>query len=433
MRHVIVMTSTGMIGLTFMFLVDAVTLFWVAQLGVEMFIAAMGYAWAIQLATISMGIALMIAAIALVAKSMGQENWEQARQQATSSIVISVAVLSVAVLFILPFREPILRLVGAEGETLEVASKFLLISVPTIPVMVVGMVGSGLLRAEGDALRSMVGTTSMGVVAMIVDPLFIYGFDMGVQGAALGISVSRTASTILVLYFISSKNLLAPLGQTNVRTWLVPFALIALPSLLTQMSSPAGNFIATTVISEAGESAVAGWAVMNRILVLAFGGVFALSGVVGGIVGQNYGAQKFDRVRQTFWDAILVSCLYVMAVWALLAIFTYPILWVFDVEGQAADVVRSFTYYAAAGFIFASVLYVANASFNNLGRPIFSTYLNWFKDGVLMFPLSIIGLSFFGAVGVVYAMGLAWLFSGLVGGYWAWRFILKLEQKSVNP
>ena len=83
MRHVAVMTTTGMIGLTFMFLIDAITLFWVSRLENESFMAAMGFAWTVQFFTISVGIAFMIATTALVSRSLGAENWEDARKQTT--------------------------------------------------------------------------------------------------------------------------------------------------------------------------------------------------------------------------------------------------------------------------------------------------------------------------------------------------------------
>ena len=431
MRHVVVMTSTGMLGMTFMFLVDAVTLFWVSQLEVEMFMAAISFAWSVQFFTIAFAVAFMIAAAALVAKSIGEEDWERARKQATVSIVITVAAISAIAILLVIFRREILGLVGAEGAALDTASDFLMISLPTLPFMAVGMIGSAILRAEGDALRAMAGTMSTGAVAMIVDPLFIFGFDMGVLGAALGISVSRIASAAMVMYFvIFSKDLLGPIQTSDIARWWKPFAFILFPTLLTQAASPTGNIIATAVISDFGEAAVAGWGIMNRVLVVAFGGVFSLSGAIGGIIGQNYGAQLFDRVRMAYRDAVIFSTVYVVLVWILLILLTPVIISIFNASDAAGDVVRAFTFFAAGSFIFAGILYVSNASFNNLGRPQYSTICNWLKDGVFLYPLLILCAGWFGAVGVVYAAGLAWVLSGLVGGIWGWVFTKKLKAQA---
>jgi putative MATE family efflux protein len=431
MRHVAVMTSTGMIGLTFMFLVDAITLFWVSKLNSETFMAAMGFAWTVQFFTISIAVAFMIAATALVSRSLGAEDWENARKQTSVSAVLSVGVLSIGVVFLLLFRNTILSAVGAEGETLKVASNFLLISVPSLPIMALGMIGSAVLRAEGDGLRSMMVTVSSGITAAIVDPLLIFGLEMGVQGAALGVSIARVTSAILAVYFvIAVKDLAAKITLSDISRWYMPFTVIAVPTILTQMASPTGNLLATSVISEFGEGAVAGWAVLGRISVVAFGGVFALSGAIGGIVGQNFGAGEFDRVRMAYRDALIFSTAYVVAIWGVLALLTPFILSAFNLSDAAADVVIAFNYVAAGSFAFAGALYVSNASFNNLGKPLYSTLFNWIKDGALMLPLCLWGASVCGAKGVVYGQGAAWVIAGISSAIFGWRFISQVETRT---
>jgi putative MATE family efflux protein len=431
MRHVAVMTSTGMIGLTFMFLVDAITLFWVSKLDNESFMAAMGFAWSVQFFTISVAIAFMIAATALVSRSLGADNWEDARKQTSVSALLTVAVLTVAVIALLMFREQILTAVGATGDTRKVASDFLLVSVPSLPIMALGMIGSAVLRAEGDGLRSMMVTVSSGVTAAIVDPLLIFGLDMGVQGAAWGVSIARVTSACLAIYFvIAVKDLAGRISVSDIKRWYLPFTMIALPTVLTQMASPTGNLLATGVIADFGEAAVAGWAVLGRITVVAFGGVFALSGAIGGIVGQNFGAGEFGRVRDAYRDALIFSTGYVLIVWAILALLTPSILTAFNLSNEAADVVTAFNYVAAGSFAFAGALYVSNASFNNLGRPLYSTLFNWIKDGALMLPLCLWGASIYGAQGVIYGQGAAFVIAGLASAFFGWRFIGHVEART---
>lgn len=429
MRHVAVMTTTGMIGLTFMFLIDAITLFWVSKLENENFMAAMGFAWTVQFFTISVGIAFMIATTALVSRSLGAENWEDARKQTTVFALLTFIILSITVFFLLIFRREILMSIGATGITLDTASTFLLISVPSLPIMALGMIGSAVLRAEGDGVRSMMVTISSGIVAAIVDPLFIFGFDMGIQGAALGVSVARMVSAILAIYFIIKvKDLAGPISFQDIKKWYLPFIMIAVPTILTQLASPTGNMFATSVISEFGESAMAGWAVLGRITVVAFGGVFALSGAIGGIIGQNFGAEKFGRVKSAYRDALIFSTFYVFIIWGILAILTPFILKIFNLSEGAADVVKAFNYIAAGSYIFAGALYVSNASFNNLGKPLYSTLFNWIKDAAIMLPFCIIGASLYGSSGVVYGQGLAYIFAGILSVVFGWWFINRIEK-----
>ena len=115
MRHVIVMTMTGMIGLTFLFLVDAVTLFWVSQLNREVLMAAMGYAWTVQFFTISASVGLMIATLAMVSKSIGRKRFVLARKQATVGVVVTCAFLCIVSVFFMGVSHGIPDDYGGKG------------------------------------------------------------------------------------------------------------------------------------------------------------------------------------------------------------------------------------------------------------------------------------------------------------------------------
>lgn len=428
MRHIVVMTMTGSLGISFMFLVDMATLFWVSYLGVEQYVAAMGYAFAIQFFTISTGIGFMIAATAMVSKSMGQGNFEQARRQTTVAVMLSFGCQLVVALIVVLFRREILSLAGAGGETLEVAARFLVIAVPSLPFMALGMVGSAVLRAEGDAMRAMLVTVSAGLIAVVIDPFLIIGLDMGVDGAALGMVISRSASALLALWFVVRVHDLAARPDFgSVRAFAKPFFLIALPAVMTQLASPFGNAVMTRVMAEYGDAAVAGLAVVVRVGVLTFGGVFALSGAIGGIIGQNFGAGRMDRVKAAYRDSLLFCFLYTVTAWGLLALTTEWMVAVFHLGGDAAGVMRAFTHIAAFGYSFTGFVFVANAAFNTLGRPAYSTVSNWLRDGVLMYPSCLIFGAWYAAEGVIYGQMAASVAAGIFAMIWGWRYVTRLE------
>ena len=427
MRHVMVMTLTGSIGLSFMFLVDVATLFWVSLLGSEQFVAALGFAWTVQSFTISSGIGLMIAAMALISRSVGQGNIELARRQASAAGLYTFVIQTLVAGIVVLFRREILAFAGAEGQTLEDAARFLLISVPSLPFMALGMVGSSVLRSIGDAWRSMFVTLSAGVVAMIVDPFLIFTLGLGLDGAAWGVVISRTLSVLLALFFVvKTHDMIGPLRRVDVTTMAKPFAAIAVPAVATQMSTPFGNYVLTMVIAAYGDGAVAGWAVVSRIAVLAFGGLFSLSGAIGGIVGQNFGAEQMDRVKSTYRDALVFCLAYTLVAWAILALLRNQLVALFNQGPLAGEVIVAFMLIGAGGYIFAGALFVANAAFNNLGRPIYSTLCNWLRDGVLMFPCTLVMGWWLAAPGVVYGQALAAIIVGSFAAIWGWVFVNRL-------
>lgn len=437
MRHVAVMTLTGSLGLTFMFVADFVTLLYVSMLGDERLTSAVGYAWTIQFFTMSLGMGFSIAGTALISRALGERDVELARRTASSVMTAALIFLVFLAFVFTAVRRPALQLLGADGFVLEIADDFLLIALPSLPFMAFGMLGGAVLRAVGDARRAMLVTFSAGVAVSITAPFLIFGdvlglpgLDLGVQGAAWALVVTRvTTATMGVLFVVVVHRLV---GRPNLRrTWedLPRILKIAVPSSLTQLSTPFANFLLTAAISDFGPSAVAGWAVVSRMTVLAFAGVFSLSSAIGGIVGQNYGARLFDRVRMTYRDALLFCGIYVAATWAILWTASDFIAASFSLSPQGAEVVHAFGRVGAGGFMFAGCAFVAVAAFNSLGRPVWSTCVNWARDGLAMvLMLWLFSLTTLGSVRVIYAQAAAATIVGIAVGWLGWVYVRRLER-----
>ena len=434
MRHVAYMTLTGAMGITFVFLVDAANLLWVSQLGDPRLVAAIGFAFAIQFFSVSAGIGLMIASTALISRSIGSGEADRARRQATSAALIAFAFQSVFAAVILWFRHDLVALAGATGETAALAARYLALTIPSLGIMAVALVVNGALRAVGDGARSMYVTLASGSVAMVLDPLLILGLGMGLDGAAAVLVLTRCVMLVMALRFATrTHDLLARPLPADVAATLRPFFAIALPAILSQMSTPVGNYLLTTVMARFGDDAVAGWAVVGRLTVVAFGGIFSLSGAIGGIFGQNFGARRYDRLRSTYRDAILFGLIYTLVAWAVLALSSGAVIDAFALSPQGAEVVRSFAFVGAGGFVFAAALFVSNAAFNALGRPGRSTLTNWLRDGVLTLPLGLVLAGGFGASGVIYAQAGASLLAGTAAALWGWHFVTGLSRQQLPP
>ncbi|MCO4826253.1 MAG: multidrug transporter MATE, partial [Amylibacter sp.] len=103
-----------------------------------------------------------------------------------------------------------------------------------------------------------------------------------------------------------------------------------------------------------------------------------------------------------------------------------PVANLFGLDGLSREVFRAFMLVGAGGYMFAGALFVSNAAFNNLGKPIYSTFCNWFRDGILIYPCCVIMGWWMAAPGVVYGQALAAILAGLAAMIWGWRFVNKL-------
>jgi Na+-driven multidrug efflux pump len=426
--HVVRMTATGAFGITFVFLVDAANLLWLSQMDQPELVAAIGFAYAIQFFSVSIGVGLMIAATAMVSRSIGRGEAELARTQSGAAAAISTMIQGGVALAILTFRHDLVAMAGATGETADNAAGYLALTIMSLIPMAISLSCSGTLRAYGYGKEAMYVTLTSGLVLMVIDPILILYLEWGLEGAGVGLVLFRFCLMGLALYFAVYRfSLLARPTLRTVRAVWIPFMIVAGPAIATQMSTPVGNYILTIVMAPFGDDAVAAWAVVARLTVLTFGGIFALSGAIGGIFGQNFGAGFYDRVRSTYRDALIFCLFYTLLMWAVLASATNLIIAAFGLSGQGEDVLRAFTSIGVGGFVFVGALFVSNAAFNNLGKPGRSTLVNWLKDGVISWPAAAFLSASFGAAGVIYGQAVAGVIMGTLAALWGWRYVAGLN------
>ncbi|MBD3663876.1 MATE family efflux transporter [Sulfitobacter aestuariivivens] len=434
MGHVTRMTATGAFGITFVFLVDAANLLWISQLGEARLVAAIGFAYAIQFFSVSVAVGLMIAATALISRSIGAGDRARARRQAGAAIVMAMSTLAVVSAAIVIFRHELVAFAGAEGETARLAARYLAMTIFSLVPMSAALVCSGTLRADGYGAKSMYITMFSGLVLLVLDPILIFWMGWGLDGAAIGLVLFRFSLLALGVYFaILQMQLVARPRLSTLSTLSRPFWVVAVPAIATQMSTPAGNYLLTIVMARFGDDAVAAWAVVARLTVVVFGGIFALSGAIGGIFGQNYGAGALDRVRRTYRDALIFCLIYTLVAWALLFAATPYAIRAFGLTGQGAEVLWAFAYVGVGGFIFIGALFVSNSAFNNLGKPGRSTLLTWLKDGALSWPAASWLAALFGAPGVIYGQAVAGAVMGVIAALWGWVYVNGLHSPPSGP
>jgi putative MATE family efflux protein len=402
MRHVLVMATTGSIGLVAIFLVDFANLFYISLLGDPTLTAAVGYAGVVLYFHMSFCVGLMIAAVALTSRALGAGDRARARVVATSALTIVTVATLLLTLLSLPFIDGSLTLLGAEGRTRDIAASLMLIVLPTTPFLGLVMCLIGLLRSIGDAKRSMYTTLILGLVTAALDPLLIYCLGLGVTGAGIVMVVSRVLAFAYAMFVvIRVHDLVIRPRLSAVVADFMPLARIGFPAVLTNVATPVSNGFVTAEIASFGDHAVAGWTIVARVVPVAFGVLFALSGAIGPIIGQNYGAKAFDRVRQTIVDSMLVTAAYTLFVAALLFFARYGIVDIFGASGEDAALVLFFCQFLAISYVFTGGLFVANAAFNNLGYPLLSTLFNWGKATLGTIPFVWAGARLGGAEGAL--------------------------------
>lgn len=416
MRHIMVMTGAATIGVSAMFAVDLADIWFLSQLGDVAITDAISYAGPILFFTASVSIGLMITMGALVSRSLGAQRFGRARRLATSIFAYSFLIVSVIAALVWAYVPELLTLLGAEGRAHELGQLYLRIILATMPLLSLSMSAGGLLRAYGDAKMTMWVTVSGALVNAILDPILIFGFDLDVVGAAIATVAGRMVMLVIAVWAAFFRHrALAAFSMRHLKLYIPAISGIAVPAILTNVATPLGAAYVTRIMADFGDGAVTGLNIATRLNNVVFAIMFALSGAVGPIIGQNFGAGQFARVRQSFFEALKFMGLYVVIAGLLLYLLREPLIASFHLTGIAAELLWLFCSGLAVTFLFSGCLFVANAGFNNLGRPHYSTLFNFGRATLGTIPFVYLGAILWGAKGVLVGHAFGGVLFGVAG------------------
>ncbi len=401
MHHISVMTFASAVGLVMLFFVDLVDMYFLSLLGHKELAAAVGFSGTLLFFLTATCIGLSISMGAQVSRALGQRNQQKAQQVCTHTLIFSLVLTTLITIPVWLFHAELLSLLGAQGETLTLASGYTTILLPSTPILVAAMSMASTLRAAGNAKFSMYATLGGGFINALFDPIFIFGFGMGIEGAAWASVLSRFAVLLVAMRYVVHQYKLLKFDSLPNRQEIRAIFAIAGPAMLTNLATPIGSSYVMMSMSKYGDSAVAGAAIIGRIIPVAFAVIFALSGAIGPIVGQNMGAEKFDRVKDTLKNAVIFAGVYVAAIWVILLVSQNMIVSLFDMQGEGAELIKIYCTWIAGGFFFNGLLFVSNATFNNMGVAHYATFSNFARALLGTIPFVWLLGNLWGAAGVL--------------------------------
>ena len=375
MRHVVVMTATGAVGLIAIFVVDLLSLLYVSWLGDPRLTAGVGFATIVLFLTVSINIGLMIAVGALVSRALGAAS---ARGAPARRLLLPAHGRRRRALALASCRSS-LAAAPARRQRADLRSPWLPLDRAALQRPDGARHGlSAVLRAVGDARRAMYVTLSGAVVTAVLDPLLIFGLGLGTDGAA---DRHRHLARDFVCGRLPGRVRVHDLvaRPSSATCWPTPGRCIAIavPAILTNVATPLANAVFASIIARFGDQAIAAIAIIDRLVPVAFGGLFALSGAVGPILGQNWGAGRFDRMRAALKDRVIFMGVVRASSSGSCSSLLRRSTVLFKAQGLTAELVGFFCLISGPMWFFVGLLFVANAAFNNLGFPLLSTGFNW--------------------------------------------------------
>jgi putative MATE family efflux protein len=429
--HIMSTTGLGALGLMALFMGDLANRLFLGQLGDEHILAAIGYASSILFFATSVGIGLSIAATSVVSPAVGARDVETARRLSGSAHAFALLIAVGVTAAVWPMVPWLIRTLGAKGHTADLAMLYLRILLPSLPFLVVAMCSGAVLRSVGDARRATNITLIGAVVNILLDPLFIFVLKLDLAGAAYASFIARMAMCAIGLWgVIKVHGMITWPAPASVQRDAVRIGTVALPAVLANVATPVGNAYVTATISSFGDPGIAAWAAYNALNPVAFGAIFALSGAIGPIIGQNLGAGRFDRVSETVTDALKATVLFTAVAWIVLALAAPMMARAFGLSAESAGLLVFACRWLSPFFAFLGALFVSNAVFNTLGHAHYATLLNWGRATLGTVPLVMVGGQWAGAAGVFTGSMVGGALFGMAGVYLARREVAKLQPKA---
>lgn len=421
------MTIPMIYGMILLMTFNLVDTFFVSMLGTQP-LAAISFTFPVTFTVISLMIGLGIGTSAVIAKFLGRDDHESAKDSATAALYLA-AIIVISISFIgYLFTDELFTLLGAGDNLLPLIHQYMDIWYLGSVCLIGPMIGNAVLRASGDTKTPSIVMGSSGLINAVLDPIFIFGFGpvpaMGLEGAAIATLISWLFGLGFVLIILTKQ-------KDLIHRHLIPFKhlifsckgilKIGLPAAGANMLTPIAAAIMTAIAAGYGESVVAGFGVGTRIESIASLVVLALSMTLPPFISQNFGAGNMSRVKLAYKTSIKFVLLWQVLIYLVLIIAAPLIASIFAKEQEVADIIILFIWILPLGYGLQGIIILTNSSFNALHKPMVALVLSIVRLFVCYVPLAYLGSYFYGLNGFFVGA----LAGNLVMAFISYQFFLK--------
>ena len=347
---------------------------------------------------------------------LGEGKQDEAKNTMMNSFVMLIVVGIILTFALLIFAEPLLYLFGATDEIITYAKDYLTIyALGTVSVMLtLGL--SSYITAQGNSIVAMTVVIIGAVANIILDPIFMFGFNMGVKGAALATIVSQTLSAIFAICFLLSKRSIVKLDfnfkkfRLNKKIVLSIVALGVSPFIM-QATESAVQIVFNIQITKFGGADYKTYLnLMTIMLSIMQFMVLPIMGFAQGaspIISYNYGAKRVDRVKSTFKFLLIISFAYSLIFYLFLLITPTTFVSIFNNDPKLLAIAPKTVRVFFLGMSIMGIQIACQNTFMALGQSLISLILASLRKVILLIPLTLILPGLYGVNGVFYAEPIA--------------------------
>jgi putative MATE family efflux protein len=397
--------------------------YFVAQLGTKE-LAAMSLTFPVIAILASLTMGLGDGAGAVVAIAIGEGDRQKVRQLNTNGLILSLLIGIVVTVIALMTITPLFTALGSNSEVLSLVKEYMGVWYLGAIFLVVSAISMSTIRALGDMKALSLIVLSATIINIVLDPLFIFGWlgfpRLELAGAAIATVIAQGMILLGSLMFLHQEQLIASTPSKFSKIWKswLEILHLGIPSAAKNAVSPISLGLITSMVALYGSEALAAFGIASRLESLAMIVFFALSAAIAPIVGQNWGAKKFQRVNRAFSLSLRFCVIWGLAIAIILA-FTAPgLASVFNKNSEVVAIVAKYMAIVPISYAAAGIVLIASSTFIALGKPLPSVTMTLAHTLVVYIPLAHLGKLFWGINGIFAGACLANLIVGLGAIIW---------------
>lgn len=364
-----------------------------------------------------------------LARMLGANDEKQANEAASTGFALSILLgVFIAVLGII-FVEPIADLLGATDATLEDTKKYMSIILIGSPFMTGQFVVNNQLRFQGSAIYAMFGLLAGAAANIILDPVFIFVFDLGISGAALA-TVCGQLMSFIVLLIGSSKGGNIHIRFKNIRInkhYIFEIINGGIPSLFRQgLAALATILLNTTAGNYGGDEAIAGMSVATKVLMLVSAALIGFGQGYQPVCSFNYGANLKKRVKEGYFFCVKYGTAFLIFVATICFVFAPQIISFFRDDPEVVEIGAKALRFQSVSLPFMSGIVMTNMMLQSIGSGLKASIASSARSGIFFIPILLAFSYFFGLTGVECAQAAADLCSLLLAIPFAYSELKKM-------
>ena len=397
-------------------LYNVVDTYFVSGLGKEA-VAAVSVAFPIQLIFLGIGLTFGAGAGSYISRLLGGSNKKEA------SIVATVALMSSAILGIITAiamfccLDDILKFMGAISSIMEISKSYTGIFIVGGILGAINVTVGNLAVAQGAAKISLKAMILGSISNMILDPIFIFGLNLGVRGAAIATLIARVITSLMyIIYFVGDKNLIEiklPNFKPTVAIY-KEILKIGISMLILQILQTISISKISYAASFYGEEAIAAMGIVLRIVTLGTNVVFGYMKGLQPLAGFNYGAKNYERVREAIKASIKWTNVFCVLWTVIVYIFAPSILSIFGSDENVLNIAVPALRAAVIMFITFGFQFTYSTLYLSIGKALGGVFLNSLRQGIVLIPIILLLPKFMGLNGVIYAQTISDLITTII-------------------